>query len=84
MIWQPKNSFYWKTANGWDDKYKYKMEIQFIKNLLKRRKVLLPKWENKEKREIPSETRGGDQVSNKCLPSVVHTLLLGLPFLWVH
>jgi len=41
---------------------KYKMEIQFIKNLLKRRKVLLPKWENEEKREIPVETRGSDQV----------------------
>jgi hypothetical protein len=37
---------------------KYKMEIQFIKNLLKRRK----KWENEEKREIPVETRGSDQV----------------------
>jgi hypothetical protein len=36
---------------------KYKMEIQFIKNLLKSRKVLLPKWENEEK-----ETRGSDQV----------------------
>ena len=48
--------------------------IQFIKILLKRRKVLLPKWENEEKREIPVETRGSDQVPNKSLPSV-----LGLP-----
>jgi hypothetical protein len=41
------------------------IEKQFINNLVKKRKVLLAKGENKaEKREIPVETRGCDQVPN--------------------